>query len=46
MALNYGPNISTFVFCSEIFPSEVRTTMNGAAAGMGKAGAVLGSAIF
>lgn len=45
-ALNWGPNLSTFVLPSETYPTEVRCTFNGASACMGKAGALIGSAIF
>lgn len=45
-ALNWGPNLSTFVLPSETYPAEVRCTFNGASACMGKAGALIGSAIF
>lgn len=45
-ALNYGPNLTTFVLPSEVFPPEVRSTFNGVSAAMGKVGALLGSAIF
>ena len=38
----FGPNTTTFVLPSEIFPAEVRTTAHGAAAGIGKLGAFVG----
>jgi nitrate/nitrite transporter NarK len=35
----FGPNATTFVYPSEIFPVKVRTTGHGIAAAMGKLGA-------
>eukprot|EP00746_Dinoflagellata_sp_MGD_P029736 gnl/MRDRNA2_/MRDRNA2_17049_c0_seq1.p1 gnl/MRDRNA2_/MRDRNA2_17049_c0~~gnl/MRDRNA2_/MRDRNA2_17049_c0_seq1.p1 ORF type:complete len:459 (+),score=53.96 gnl/MRDRNA2_/MRDRNA2_17049_c0_seq1:100-1476(+) len=43
---NFGPNSTTFILPSESFPYEVRTSLNGFCAAMGKAGATLGSAVF
>lgn len=43
---NFGPNSTTFILPSETFPYEVRTSMNGVSAAMGKLGATLGSAVF
>merc|ERR1712100_537704 len=43
---NFGPNSTTFILPSESFPFEVRTSLNGFCAAMGKAGAALGSAVF
>merc|ERR1719387_610773 len=43
---NFGPNSTTFILPSESFPYEVRTSVNGFCAAMGKAGATLGSAVF
>merc|ERR1711871_1751100 len=43
---NFGPNSTTFILPSEMFPFEVRTTMNGISAAMGKLGATLGGALF
>jgi len=43
---NFGPNTTTFIIPSEIFPSSVRTTCHGFSAAMGKAGAVLGAYVF
>jgi PHS family inorganic phosphate transporter-like MFS transporter len=43
---NFGPNSTTFILPSETFPVEVRTTLNGFCAAMGKVGATLGSAAF
>ena len=39
---NFGPNTTTFIIPSEIFPSSVSTTCHGISAAVGKAGAVLG----
>lgn len=44
--LNFGPNLSTYVLPTEMFPTEVRSTFFGLAAGMGKVGALLGSGLF
>jgi len=43
---NFGPNSTTFILPSESFPWEVRTSLNGFCAAMGKVGATLGSACF
>merc|ERR1719506_1843888 len=43
---NFGPNSTTFILPSESFPFEVRTSLNGFCAAMGKAGATVGSAVF
>lgn len=43
---NFGPNSTTFILPAEMFPYEVRSTLNGFCAAMGKAGAALGSACF
>jgi len=43
---NFGPNSTTFILPSESFPFEVRTSLNGFCAAMGKVGAALGSACF
>ncbi len=40
--VQFGPNTTTFVLPSEVFPVDVRTTGHGMAAGMGKLGAFLG----
>ena len=40
--VQFGPNVTTFVLPSEIFPVNMRTTGHGIAAGMGKLGAFLG----
>jgi len=43
---NCGPNATTFILPAETFPREVRSTMNGFSAAMGKVGACLGTAGF
>merc|ERR1719399_267471 len=43
---NFGPNSTTFILPSESFPYEVRTSLNGFCAAMGKVGATVGSAVF
>jgi len=43
---NFGPNSTTFILPSESFPYEVRTSLNGFCAAMGKVGATVGSAAF
>ena len=40
--IQFGPNVTTFVLPSEIFPVNMRTTGHGVAAGMGKLGAFVG----
>jgi MFS transporter, PHS family, inorganic phosphate transporter len=40
--IEYGPNTMTFVLPSEVFPTSVRTTGHGIAAGIGKLGAFIG----
>ena len=42
----FGPNMTTFVYPAELFPTEVRTTGNGISAGAGKLGAFIGAFIF
>jgi nitrate/nitrite transporter NarK len=42
----FGPNATTFVYPSEIFPVKVRTTGHGIAAAMGKIGGFLGVFTF
>jgi MFS transporter, PHS family, inorganic phosphate transporter len=42
----FGPNATTFVYPSEIFPVKVRTTGHGIAASMGKMGGFLGVFTF
>ena len=40
--VQFGPNMTTFVLPSEVFPVSMRTTGHGIAAGIGKLGAFLG----
>jgi MFS transporter, PHS family, inorganic phosphate transporter len=42
----FGPNATTFVYPSEIFPALVRTTGHGFAAAMGKLGGFVGVFLF
>jgi PHS family inorganic phosphate transporter-like MFS transporter len=42
----FGPNATTFVYPSEIFPVRVRTTGHGVAAAMGKVGGFFGVFVF
>jgi len=43
---NFGPNTTTFVYPSEVFPTAFRTTGHGLAAASGKIGAVVAVALF
>jgi len=43
---NFGPNSTTFILPSETFPPEVRTSLNGFSAAMGKTGAAIGASMF
>ena len=40
--IQFGPNMTTFVLPSEVFPVSMRTTGHGVAAGVGKLGAFVG----
>jgi MFS transporter, PHS family, inorganic phosphate transporter len=40
---NFGPNTSTFVMPTEMFPTPIRATCHGFSAACGKAGAAIGS---
>jgi MFS family permease len=42
----FGPNATTFVYPSELFPVKVRTTGHGIAAAMGKLGGFAGVFLF
>ena len=42
----FGPNTTTFVYPAEIFPTEVRTSGHGIAAGLGKLGGFAGTYLF
>lgn len=39
---NFGPNVTTFVIPSELFPTRFRSTCHGISAASGKVGAILG----
>jgi len=43
---NFGPNTTTFVYPSEVFPTSFRTTGHGIAAAAGKIGAVVAVFVF
>ena len=43
---NFGPNTTTFVYPSEVFPTTFRTTGHGIAAASGKIGAVVAVFVF
>jgi PHS family inorganic phosphate transporter-like MFS transporter len=43
---NFGPNTTTFIIPSEIYPHAVRATCHGLSAAAGKAGAIAGAAGF
>ncbi|MDP7975964.1 MFS transporter [Tardisphaera saccharovorans] len=43
---NYGPNTTTFVYPTELFPTEFRSTGHGIAASSGKLGAAISTFIF
>ena len=43
---NFGPNTTTFIIPSEIYPSSVRATCHGISAAAGKIGAIVGAAGF
>ncbi|OQS07716.1 inorganic phosphate transporter [Thraustotheca clavata] len=40
---NFGPNMSTFVMPTEMYPTAIKSTCHGFSAAMGKAGASVGS---
>ncbi len=42
----FGPNTTTFVMASELYPTSVRTTGHGLSAGVAKVGAFIGVFIF
>jgi MFS family permease len=42
----FGPNVTTFVVPGEVFPTRVRATGHGIAAGIGKLGAFIGVFLF
>jgi len=42
----FGPNMTTFIYPAELFPTHVRTTGHGISAGAGKLGAFAGAFLF
>ncbi|HTT52755.1 MAG TPA: MFS transporter [Streptosporangiaceae bacterium] len=42
----FGPNMTTFIYPAELFPTHVRTTGHGISAGAGKLGAFVGAFLF
>ena len=40
---NFGPGTTTFLLPAAVFPIEIRSTMNGFAAALGKVGAAIGA---
>ncbi|HUL26137.1 MAG TPA: MFS transporter [Streptosporangiaceae bacterium] len=42
----FGPNMTTFIYPAELFPTDVRTTGHGISAGAGKLGAFIGAFLF
>lgn len=44
--LSFGPNATTYVLSSEVYPKEIRATFNGISAAAGKVGAALGAYLF
>jgi MFS transporter, PHS family, inorganic phosphate transporter len=42
----FGPNMTTFVLPSELYPVSMRTTGHGISAGIGKLGAFIGVFLF
>jgi PHS family inorganic phosphate transporter-like MFS transporter len=45
-ALNWGPNVTTYVIPAEVFPARIRGTFHGTSAAAGKLGAVIGTFMF
>uniref|UniRef100_A0A7S1EE72 Major facilitator superfamily (MFS) profile domain-containing protein n=2 Tax=Hemiselmis andersenii TaxID=464988 RepID=A0A7S1EE72_HEMAN len=45
-AMNFGPNVGTYVLPTQAYPAEVRSTFHGLSAGAGKLGAVVGTFIY
>ncbi|KAL6639743.1 hypothetical protein ACP70R_022565 [Stipagrostis hirtigluma subsp. patula] len=43
---NFGPNTTTFIVPTEIFPTRLRSTCHGIAGAVGKAGAIVGVLLF
>ncbi|GLJ22764.1 hypothetical protein SUGI_0428760 [Cryptomeria japonica] len=40
---NFGPNTTTFIVPTELFPARLRSTCHGISAAAGKAGAIIGA---
>ena len=45
-ALNWGPNIGSYVLPTAVFPPEVRSTFHGLSSACGKLGALAGTFIY
>jgi PHS family inorganic phosphate transporter-like MFS transporter len=45
-SLSFGPNLSTFILPSQVYPKDVRATFNGVSAACGKLGAFAGVYVF
>ncbi|KAI0034207.1 major facilitator superfamily domain-containing protein [Vararia minispora EC-137] len=43
---NFGPNVTTFVYPGELFPTRYRSTAHGISAASGKLGAVVAQSVF
>ncbi len=43
---NFGPNTTTFVYPTEIFPTRIRSTAHGISASAGKLGAAISTLVF
>jgi MFS family permease len=44
--VEFGPNVTTFVYPAEVFPTQIRGMGDGISAGTGKFGAFLGTLLF
>jgi hypothetical protein len=42
----FGPNCTTWLVAAEVFPTDVRTTFQGASAAWGKIGAIIADIVF
>lgn len=45
-SLCFGPNVTTYVLPAAVYDKDVRSTMNGLSAALGKLGAVVGAYVF
>ncbi len=43
---NYGPNTTTFIYPTELFPTKIRATAHGISASIGKLGAAIATLFF